>query len=150
MLVDILIAQDVNSPTRKVWGAVVGNGLTFVFYGPGTRPGGSVYQSDKKSYQALYQVFQSKLRKGYSLVYQGCFEVQVGTCDPHDYFRGLAKALYKQFWINRGQTSGVLQYIKSLESSEPEPEEAPKAKTLGQLCEEIDWESVFPPPDWAF
>jgi hypothetical protein len=74
MDVRVLIARAASSPTQKIWGTVFPMDPTSddaaIFYGPGTKLGGSVYP---KSASTAISMYNKKIRGEYQNIHQSVF-----------------------------------------------------------------------------
>ncbi len=76
MMVNVRIAQANNSPTQKLWGAVIPSvqGDAAIFYGPSTKLGGSVYRKPRVTAVDMYH---KKLGGEYAEIFSAQFDTDV-------------------------------------------------------------------------
>ena len=117
MMVTVKIAQAHNSPTQKVWGAVIPHIKedikdAAIFYGPSTKLGGSVYAKPRVTAVDMYY---KKIGGEYAEIYSAQFDTDINLKDAaHRILRG----------IQGGNLSVAIELLKS-KSVDPIPEPVP-------------------------
>lgn len=141
MEVRIVIAQAANSPTQKVWGYICpaqNPGDAVVFYGPGTRQGGSVYG---REHHAAVSVYHKKISGEYSPFYDHFIEMDEGVT-----LKDAAKRVL--LGIQRGMFGAS---INALHQKHPHQKSETPPQAVSITAERIrSAVSQIQSPDWAF
>ncbi len=141
MYVVIKIVQDVSSPTEKIWGYFAPENVpdTQIFYGPTTKPGGSVYSKPRSFAE---KQLSKKIRSGYdTTLFDGAVYLEPPTLPL-----GVKDMAVKVF---RSAQMGQLQnMLDSMRLKKPAQEPSGERRELDpKLLVAI---RQIPGPDWAF
>jgi hypothetical protein len=139
MKLRIMIAQAKNSPTQKVWGAVLTavndeKSDAVIFYGPGTKLGGSVYTKPRAT---AVEKYHKKLDGEYVEIYSS----EIDTEMPLD---ELAEKVLHGIQTTRS-IPGVIGSLKSADPiiPDPDPVQPKKPKDIAAAIRQIpcgcDW-----------
>lgn len=114
-MVNVKIAQAANSPTKKVWGALIPNIKedtkdAAIFYGPSTKGGGSIYTKPRVTAVDMYY---KKLSGEYAEIYSAQFDTDVPL-------ESAAKDILRAL-----QFGNFDMIIRSLQWKDPKPDPVP-------------------------
>ncbi|PKY11753.1 hypothetical protein B1757_02885 [Acidithiobacillus marinus] len=139
MNVRITIVRASNSPTQKVWGCIIPDGVSdaAIFYGPGTKLGGSVYR--KPGHTAI-TMLNKKTRGEYSPLYDLDGELADGV-STKEAGEKLLRA------IQTGNFEQLLRTIFTKSTHKPESPSKSPSITAERIQSAV---RAIQSPDWAF